>query len=458
MHKIQYLIAIVGLAIALWLALLPPESISAEVAPAIALTVAMITLLATGVVPEHFTALAFFLFAMLFAVAPASVVFSGFHSTAFWLVFGGLVIGVGVHRTGLGERLANFIAKGFGGTYARIIFGVVVIGVVLAFLMPSTLGRLMILLPIILAMSEKFGFAVGSNGRAGMVIALAMGTQVPGFAILPATVPAMVLSGASESLYGIAPVYGVWLSLHFPVLGLLKALVIALVIILLLPDEPKPVTARSAAGARMSRDERIMSIYLVLALVLWMTDFLHHLSPAWIALAVAVACLAPKIAVVPPDAFARNVSYPALIYLAGVLGLGAMISHSGTGDLLANSALAMVELAPGETFKNFMTVVGMSTLSGLITTHPALPAVMTPIAGKIAAAAGMPIENALMMIVVGFSTVILPYQTPPLIVALQLGNVQIGKAFKACLGVAVISIAILLPLDYLWWHLVGRFN
>lgn len=458
MLKTSNLIAAAGLALALWLALLPPEFLTGKSAPAMALTIAVVALLATGVMAEYLTGLIFFLVAMLFAVAPASVVFSGFYSTAFWLVFGGLVIGVGVRRTGLAERLAGIIAAGFRGGYASVIFGVVVLGVVMAFLIPSTLGRLMILLPIILAMADRMGFDVGSNGRAGMVIALAMSTQFPGFAILPATAPSVILVGASESLYGIAPVYGAWLLLHFPVLGFLKAIIIGFVVIWVLPDRPSSAKIASEGRGPMTRSERLMSLYLALALLFWMTDFLHHISPAWIALGVAIACLVPGFTVVPADAFAKEINYPTLLYLAAVLGVGAVISYSGAGDLVAQAALDVVKLAPGDNLKTFASVVGVSTLGGIVTTHPALPAVMTPLAGKIAAAAGMPVDNALMMIVVGFSTVILPYQAPPFIVALQFGKVQIGKAIKSCLIVAVISICVLLPLDYLWWILLGRFD
>ena len=59
-----------------------------------ALTLFAIGLYATRIIPEFLTAFAYFLVAMLFAVAPASVVFSGFQSTAFWLIFSGLIIGV----------------------------------------------------------------------------------------------------------------------------------------------------------------------------------------------------------------------------------------------------------------------------------------------------------------------------------------------------------------------------
>ena len=66
-----------------------------------------IGLWATAVLPEHLSALIFLCLCMLFAVAPASVVFSGFTSGTLWLVLGGLVLAEAVRATGLGVRLAR---------------------------------------------------------------------------------------------------------------------------------------------------------------------------------------------------------------------------------------------------------------------------------------------------------------------------------------------------------------
>ena len=82
----------------------PPEKIVA------ALLVVVITFWVTGIIPEYLTALLFFVVAMLFSIAPAKIVFSGFHSPAFWLVFSGLVIGIGINGTGLGIRVAGKVA------------------------------------------------------------------------------------------------------------------------------------------------------------------------------------------------------------------------------------------------------------------------------------------------------------------------------------------------------------
>src|SRR3712207_2452243 len=102
------LIAAVILATSAALLLLPPPAgIPVGVAPAAGLVLFTVGLWATGAIPEVVTAIAFFLIAMLFEVAPPPVVFSGFFSTALWLVFGGLFIGAAVTRTGVGERIAH---------------------------------------------------------------------------------------------------------------------------------------------------------------------------------------------------------------------------------------------------------------------------------------------------------------------------------------------------------------
>ncbi|MBT4688126.1 MAG: SLC13 family permease [Rhodospirillaceae bacterium] len=453
--KASYWIAGLGIAVALILAFVPIDGLQTETARTGALALATVVLFATGAFPEFIITTLFFAVAMLFALAPANVIFAGFHSAGFWMVFGGLVIGAGVRGTGLAERLAHSVSRRFGNRYAGIIIGTVVMAVVMAFLMPSTLGRLMILMPIILAMADGFGYGPGSNGRTGMVLAVSFGTMIPGFAIMSATVPAMVIIGASESLYGISPIYGTWLLLHFPVLGALKAVVIGALVIWLFPEKAVAVVQKREAPMAMARKERLMAVMLLLALALWMTDFLHHISPAWVALGVASILILPMVNIVSPQDFDEKVKLGALFYVAGVLGLGALVAHGGVGDLLAQSVLPLLDLQPGAHAWNFAAVAGLSSTLAMFATQPGVPAILAPLAGHMAAAADLPVEAMLMLTVVGYTTVILPYQTPPLIIAMQLGSVPIRQGNKLCLWLFAVTVLVLLPLDYLWWRLLG---
>lgn len=454
--KISHWIAVAGLLTAAALALIPIGGLAPETARTGALALAAVVLFATGALPEFVTTILFFAVAMLFSLAPANVIFSGFHSAGFWVVFGGLVIGVGVRGTGLAERLARGVSRRFGHRYAGIIAGTILMAVIMAFLMPSTMGRLMILLPIVLAMADGFGYGPGSNGRTGMVLATSFGTMLPGFAILPATLPAVVIIGASETLYNIRPLYGTWLLLHFPVLGALKAVAIGILIVWLFPQGDADTPQRRAeAPAAMARRERLMTALLLLALALWMTDFLHRISPAWVALGAAGIMVLPFVGLVGAKDFDDKVKIGSLFYVTGVLGLGALVAHGGVGDLLATSVLPLLDLRPGENAWNFAAVTALSSALAMFATQPGVPAILVPLAGHMAEAAALPVEAMLMLTVVGYTTLILPYQTPPLVVAMQLSGVPMRQGNKLCLWLLAVTILLLLPLDYLWWRLLG---
>jgi di/tricarboxylate transporter len=418
------------------------------------LAVAFIGLWATAVIPEPITAVFFFTAAMLLKAAPASVVFGGFQSAALWLIFGGLVMGVAVRSTGLGGRIAARLSHAFGSSYWGIITGVTLVGVAMGFLMPSSMGRAILLMPIAIVLAERYGFQPGSNGRLGVVLAAAFGCHVPTFSILPANVPNLVLVGAAESLWHYTPRYGEYFLLHFPVLGFLKTAIMIPLIVKLWPDTPRPEAPGQAMGA-MKRQEGQLALLLGCALVLWATDFLHHISPAWISMAAGALLLLPGIGLVDRKAFNEQINYGSMFYVAGIMGLGAVVDQSGLGARLAHAILEVLPLSPGHQATNFAALAVLSTLVSLLTTLPGAPAVLTPMAGQMAEASGLSVEAVLMSQVLGFSNPILPYQSAPMVVAMQLGGERLGPAQALCLWLAGITILVLLPLDFLWWRLLG---
>ena len=56
---------------------------------------------------------------------------------------------------------------------------------------------------------------------------------------------------------------------------------------------------------------------------------------------------------------------------------------------------------------------------------------------------------------VGFSSVWLPYQVPPIIVGMQLAGVPMGVGVKVTSLIALLSIILLTPLLVLWWQFLG---
>ncbi len=412
-------------------------------------------LYATTAVPEFLTALAFFTIAMIFQVAPAPAVFSGFHSTALWLVFGGLIIGVAVDKTGLGAKLATAVTSRLGGSYPRLVAGLALVGIALAFVMPSTLGRVVLLVPIAVALSEALGYAPNSRERSGLVLAAACGSWMPSTAILPANVPNMVLIGVAENLFGVHFTYGNYMLMHLPFNGIGKMILIIGLVLVLFKGRSVDVESKPAETNPLSPAARRLALILALTLGFWVTDFLHHISPAWVALAAGIVCLMPGVGLVNQQDFKTKVNFPTVIYIAGILSLGTVLVETGAGRLLGQWMLPLLPLDPAQPFQSFLSMVGLGVVVNLASTAPSVPAVVGPLSAELAAASGIPIKTVLMTQVIGYTTVILPYQVPPLIVALQLGGVSVKDGAKMTVALAAVSVVVLVPLNYLWWSWLG---
>lgn len=416
--------------------------------------VVTVFLWATARLPEYLTALLFFAAATILAVVPPGVVFSGFASAAFWLILSGFVLGAAIRKVGLADRAARMLAPHLSGSWPRMVGGVVAMAYALAFVMPSNMGRIALLMPVIMALAERAGIAPDSRGRSGLALAVGFATFQLSASILPANVPNMVMAGAAEASLGLHFAYLPYLLLHAPVLGLLKGAILALCICLLFPAHPAPV-GPEPARVPLSAAEKRLGLLLLLTLLLWMTDTLHGVSPAWVGLAAACLCLLPRIGFLTGDDFATGVNFRTCLYIAGILGLAAVVAQSGLGTRLGHALVALLPLDPAAPATSFAALAGLTSALNFLVTANGVPALYTPLAETLAQASGFPVLSVLMIQVIGYATPLLPYQASPIVVAMSMGKVSPRDGTRLCLAVATVTILILLPLDYLWFGLVG---
>ena len=411
---------------------------------------------ASGIVAEVVTAMMFFAAAMLFKLAPAATVFSGFSSSAFWLVLSGMVVGLAITRTGLGTRLARSLAGRLTGSYTGFVAVIVTLSFALAFVMPSNLGRIALLIPVVLALCDAFGLEPGRPGRNGAVLAVALATPLLSAAILPANVPNLVMAGTAETQYGLHVGYLPYLLLHAPILAGVKGVLLVAVIVRLFPDRMSPATIGiGETGPAFSAPEVRLTIILALTLGFWVTDSLHHIAPAWIGLIAAVICLLPRVGVLPAEAFGA-VNLRTCFYVAALLGLVALINETGLGARLGHVLLAVAPLEHGASAQNFGVLTIIAALFAIAVTANGAPALYTALAGEMSRASGLDLASVVMIQVVGYSTLFLPYQAPPIVMAMDLGRVPLRSATILTLVVGLSSLLIVTPLDYLWWRILGQ--
>ena len=420
-----------------------------------ALLVLCMGLWATGLVAEVVTALLFFAAAMLLKLAPAQTVFSGFASSAFWLVTSGMVVGLAMNRTGLGDRLARMLAARLPASYPGFVAGLVAFSFALAFVMPSNLGRIAVMVPVLIALCDAFGLTAGRPGRTGAILSFGIATPVLSAAILPANVPNLVMAGTAETLHGIHLAYLPYLFLHAPVLGFVKGAILVACTVALFPDRLDGARPALPPLPPLSGEERRLSVILAIMLALWLTDGWHGVAPAWIGLAAAVICLLPGVGVVQAASFSE-IPLRTCFYVAALFGLTAVVNETGLGARIGHALLAVAPLEPGAPAKDFATLVGLSIGFLFVGTANGAPALYTALAGEFAGSSGLDLMSVLMIQVVGYSTLFLPYQAPPIVMTMDLARLSLRDATKLTAVSGLASLIVAAPLAYLWFRLTGR--
>jgi di/tricarboxylate transporter len=414
-----------------------------------------ILLWATAALPEYFTALLFFAAMMVFRSAPADIVFSGFQSEAFWLVFGGFILGAAIRKVGLADRIARGLAGSLSGSWFKMMAGIVALTYALAFVMPSNMSRIALLMPIVLAFADRVGLREGAPGRYGLALAVGFGTYELSGSILPSNVPNLIMTGAAEHAYGVQFNYLPYLLLHAPVVGILKGILITVCLWRMFPASPHPIEADEAKHTPWSAAEIRLSVIMLVTLALWATDAWHGVRPAWVGLVAACVCLLPRVGFLTSEEFAASVNIRTCIYLAAILGLAAVVAWSGLGNTIGNLLIPLLPLDPAHPAAAFASMLGLASLLNFVVTANGLPAVFTPLAQSLADHAGLHLTTVLMLQVFAYATPLLPYQAAPLVVAAAFARTPTRLTVMSCLVIALLSFVLLAPLYYLWFRLLG---
>lgn len=420
---------------------------------------------ALGLLPEALTGLIFLAAVAVTGIAPTEVIFSGFTTSAFWLIFSGLILGVAFTGSGLSEWVVSRIVPrdprrtpGYAGLAGLI----VTVSAALALVLPSTIGRVTILIPIVTVLAARLGYRPGTRGFVGLVLACALGSYLLPTAILPANLPNLVLAGSLEQLYGETLSYGEYILLNLPVIALVKGTGLVLVITWLFgrrrPGET--AAAEDAPAAPMERPAmtpagRRLALILVITLALWTTDVVHGISVAWIGMIAAILTLLPVMGILPFKEFGSRVHLPPLLHIAAILGLAGVMTTTGAEQLLGRLILSV---APTESWGDFAVMSWVAMLTAfvaVIATMPSAPSLVVPLFGDISALTGWPVDAIGMAQVLGYATPLFPYQLPPIIVALAMANISIADATRTFVLLAAITTVPLLLVAYGWWGVLG---
>jgi len=295
-------------------------------------------------------ALAGFIGCFLFwalGVVRFDVAFSGFADATAWFLFAAILIGLVASQSGLARRLAFTIMFYVGVTYPRILFGLIVTDFLLTFIVPSGLARVVIMASVALALTEAFRAARGSNIARGMFLVLTYTGNIFDKMIL-AGAGSITAAGQMHKFGGVEVLYAVWLFAFLPCSIVTVVAAWKLTLWLYPPEQSGLSHGREYFQQELDKmgpwsgRETKAALLVGCAILLWVTDFLHHIPPTMVALGIGLAATLPYIGILEEDDV-RRLNYMPVFFVAEAVSMGNVLEATKGLDVLTNSVFHWIE-------------------------------------------------------------------------------------------------------------------
>ncbi|WP_459810134.1 SLC13 family permease [Halopiger thermotolerans] len=441
-------------------------SVSTSAGTMLAITLFCIVLWVLTPVPPSYTGvIALGLIAVAFST---DLALGGFQKPATWLIGFGLLMGEATRQSGLANAVGRTVATRSIGdpansetrrTYRRLLFALALGGHALAFLVPSALVRILALAPILRELGSRFD---SRDARIGLYLGPLFGTFYGSAGILTADLPNIIISGFAESIGGHAISWSEWWLHMYPVMGLVRVLlVVGIVYLLFRPpadsafDLPgadaetgdAAATDGDGTGTGFGAAERRMLAFLLVGAAIWATDFVHGFHPVIGAVAVVVLAFLPEVGVADFDAVGGEVDFSILFFIAAVFAIGDGLTETGFTDTAATHLLEFVPTgAPLAVIlaSVFLITFGLTFLMEGV----AVASVLTPVLIPYIETAGLPFMPVLLAETMALSSYFFPYQSAVLIVILNEGDIRTRELIVATVACSLATIVLLLPIQF----------
>jgi solute carrier family 13 (sodium-dependent dicarboxylate transporter), member 2/3/5 len=311
-----------------------------EATPKHALAVASFMILAwiSEVMPHAVTGLIGCYLFWVLGVVKFDLAFGGMVDQTPWFLFGAGLIGMMATKSGLARRLAYLVMRRAGTSYSRILLGLILTSFLLTLLVPSGLACVVIMATVALGLMEALGAPRGSNIGKGIFVTL---TYTAG------CFDKMVIAGAStilgrgliERATGIHIYWSLWFFAFLPCVLITIVFIWRLVLWLYPPEKVAHEgvglyleDALVKMGPWTSAEKRAM-ILMLLAIGLWMTDLLHHISPAVIGIGAGLLALTPGLGLLDQEDLKRYNFLP-MLFVAAAISMGDVLVQTRALDAL----------------------------------------------------------------------------------------------------------------------------
>ncbi|HSB80071.1 MAG TPA: SLC13 family permease, partial [Candidatus Methylomirabilis sp.] len=190
--------------------LFPPVNLSPQGVRLLATLATAAVLWVGGQPPDFVVAVGMGVAWVLLGVAPARTAFAGFASSTWFLILGIFAVGAALGRSGLLYRVTLLILRRCPPTFGGQVLALALAGVASTLLVPSVQGRVTLVGPMLVGVSEGLGYSPKSRESAGLAFAALLGFGLATTLFLTGTATVLMAWGMLPRATRMQMTWGHW--------------------------------------------------------------------------------------------------------------------------------------------------------------------------------------------------------------------------------------------------------
>lgn len=313
--------------------------ISAEGQHCLALTLMTVVWWACGVAQPAFVSAIYLALLILTGTSDTGTVFASWTKMQMWMVIGAYLIAAAVKESGLGERIAYWFALRFVRDWKSLVTSIFVLTFILSLLIPHPFPRAFMILAVMLAICDAAKMSQADKNKVGFLTFAAAAPGSMFFLTGDATLNPLVASYAADGCSFVQ-----WF-LYMSVPMLVATICTLLLGLFLFKPEKEmeidfdEVRSRQEALGKITEKEVRTVIWLVIAIVLWLTESMTGLNIGFVTLIVGAALALPVFGEVLTPATWNSVPINTLVFLTAAMGIGTVGGATGMNAWIASVVL-----------------------------------------------------------------------------------------------------------------------
>ncbi|HET9615729.1 MAG TPA: DASS family sodium-coupled anion symporter [Pseudolabrys sp.] len=396
-----------------------------------------------------------------------TLAFSGFANTALVLVAAALFLAAAMTATGLDKRIALNILSRVGTKTSNVVIGTILVGFVIAFMVPSTTARVACLVPITLGIIAAFGVNKRSAFASMLMIVTVQTASIWNVGIKTAAAQNMVAIGFIEKTFGKTITWLDWFVAAAP-FGVLMSIALYFVMTRMMPPEVKEVPGGVEGikkslidlGPMKASEKKLLALSLIL-IGFWATEgILHKFDTSTTTITAVALMFMPGIGIMTWKEAQPKIPWGTVILFGIGISLGTALLQTQAATWLANIVVAEFGLKNATalfilaTMSLFLIVIHLGFASATALASAMIPIVIAVLKGVATPGINVIGMTMLLQFVVSFGF-ILVVNAPQNMVAYGTETFQARDFVRTGLVLTLIAMALVMVLGATYWRWLG---